>query len=178
MRVALLLCAAFALPAGASTFYVTVAGLGGEPDYEQRFTAAANDLDKLFRGAAGAHVYTLTGKQATRARVTEVLGSVAREAKPEDDLIVTLIGHGTFDGSEYKFNLVGPDISAAELAGLCDRVACEAGAGGQYDECEWWVGGCSSAVGAGCDRCHEVWYGEECHCVCAVLGGGAWRSYG
>ena len=25
----------------ASVYYVTVAGLGGEPDYEQRFTAAA-----------------------------------------------------------------------------------------------------------------------------------------
>ena len=33
-------------------YYVTVAGLGGEPDYEQRFTALANDLDKLFRPAA------------------------------------------------------------------------------------------------------------------------------
>ena len=106
-----------------SVFYVTVAGLGGEPDYEQRFTASANDLDKVFHSAAGAHVYTLTGQQATRVRLTETLGSIAREAKPEDDLIVTLIGHGTFDGSEYKFNLVGPDISAAELATLCDRVA-------------------------------------------------------
>ena len=32
-----------------------------------------------------------------------------------------LIGHGTFDGVEYKFNLVGPDITAAELAALCDK---------------------------------------------------------
>jgi hypothetical protein len=27
-----------------------------------------------------------------------------------------LIGHGTFDGKEAKFNLVGPDFSATELA--------------------------------------------------------------
>jgi len=31
----------------AATYCVTVAGLGGEPDYEQRFTAMANDLDKI-----------------------------------------------------------------------------------------------------------------------------------
>jgi len=108
--------------AWAGTYYVTVAGLGGEPDYEQRFTANAMDLDKIFKSAVGAHVWTLTGKQSTKAKLTEVMSEAARDAKPEDDLVVTLIGHGSFDGVEYKFNLVGPDISAAELAGLCDKV--------------------------------------------------------
>lgn len=104
--------ALFAAPAYAATFYVTVAGLGGEPDYEQRFTANALDLDKIFKAAVGAHVVTLTGKQSTRARLVESLGTVAREAKPEDDFVLILIGHGSFDGAEYKFNLVGPDMTA------------------------------------------------------------------
>ena len=107
----------------AATYYVTVAGLGGEPDYEQRFTANAMDLDRIFKSATGAHVFTLTGKQATRARLTEVVGQIAREAKPEDDFVLTLIGHGSFDGAEYKFNLVGPDMTGAELGALCDKVA-------------------------------------------------------
>ena len=59
-----------ALPLHASTYYVTVAGLGGEPDYEQRFTATALELEKIFKAAAGAHVYTLTGAQSTRARLS------------------------------------------------------------------------------------------------------------
>ena len=111
-----------ALPTNASVYYVTVAGLGGEPDYEQRFTAAAKDLDKVFKASSGAHVYTLTGNQATRVRLTETMAVVARDAKPEDDFVLTLIGHGSFDGVEYKFNLVGPDVSAPELAAMCDRV--------------------------------------------------------
>jgi hypothetical protein len=111
-----------ATSARAATFYVTVAGLGGEPDYEQRFTANATDLDKVFKTTAGAHVYTLTGKDSTKAKLTEAIDKMAREAKPEDDFVLTLIGHGSFDGLEYKFNLVGPDISGAELAALCDRV--------------------------------------------------------
>lgn len=113
---------AFSAYAHAATFYVTVAGLGGEPDYEQRFTANANDLDKIFKSAPNAHVVTLTGKQSTKARLTEALADVAHQAKPDDDFVLTLIGHGSFDGSEYKFNLVGPDITAAELASLCDRI--------------------------------------------------------
>ena len=50
------------------------------------------------------------------------MGTVARQAKPEDEFVLILIGHGTFDGVEYKFNLPGPDISATELAALCDHV--------------------------------------------------------
>lgn len=103
---------------------MTVSGLGGEPDYEQRFTAMANDLDKLLKGSGGeAHVFTLSGAQATRGQMTETLGEIAKQAKPEDDFVLILIGHGSFDGVEYKFNLVGPDISGAELASLCDRIA-------------------------------------------------------
>src|SRR5207244_3060424 len=44
------------------------------------------------------------------------------QAKPADALVVMMIGHGTFDGAEYKFNLVGPDISAPELAILLNRI--------------------------------------------------------
>jgi hypothetical protein len=112
-----------AIPARAGTYYVTVSGLGGEPDYEQRFTAMANDLDKLLKASGSeAHVYTLTGAQATRGQMTETLVQVAKQAKPEDDFVLILIGHGSFDGVEYKFNLVGPDISGAELASLCDHI--------------------------------------------------------
>jgi len=113
-----------AAPASAAGFYVTVAGLAGEPDYEQRFTTPAKDLDKVLKATGtDAHVYTLIGGDATRARLTQVLEQVAREAKPDDDFVLTLIGHGSYDGVAYKFNLVGPDMSAADLAVLCNRIA-------------------------------------------------------
>jgi hypothetical protein len=116
-----------ALPAHASVYTVTVAGLVGEPDYEQRFTSGATDLDKLLKAAgADVHVYTLTGQAATRVRLTQVLGQIAKEAKPEDDFVLILIGHGSFDGVEYKFNLVGPDVSARSLP-IC-AIACPPGA--------------------------------------------------
>lgn len=126
---ALILCCGFllllsAIPARAGVYYVTVAGLGGEPDYEQEFTSLATDLDRLLKApGTDAHVYTLDGNDATRAHMTEVLGKVASQAKPDDDFVLILIGHGSYDGVEYKFNLVGPDISAADLAALCDHIA-------------------------------------------------------
>jgi hypothetical protein len=125
MKRALLLAAAcmLAAQAHAATYYVIVAGLGGEPDYEKRFTSAANDLDKIFKGAdSTAHVFTLTGAQATAAHLRESLSTVARDAKVDDDFVLILIGHGSFDGVEYKFNLIGPDLTAAEMGAMCDRI--------------------------------------------------------
>ena len=120
----LLACAVLSVrSAQAAPFYVTVAGLGGEPDYEQRFTALANDLDKLFKAASNdAHVYTFSGSSATKARLIETLNQISRDAKPEDEFTLILIGHGSYDGEDYKFNLPGPDISGEELAVLCNRI--------------------------------------------------------
>jgi len=113
-----------ALVAHAATFYVIVAGLGGEPEYEQRFATAANDLDRIFKAAdATARVNTLVGAQATAARFRDTMNMVEREAKTDDDFVLILIGHGSFDGVEYKFDLPGPDVTATEIAAMCDRVS-------------------------------------------------------
>ena len=106
----------------AATFYVTVAGLGGEPDYEQRFTSLAQEVDKLVRSNPDSKVTTLSGPQATKAQIQSALGQIAKDAKPADALVMMLIGHGGFDGYEYKINLPGPDLSGVELAGLLDHI--------------------------------------------------------
>src|SRR5690349_7804814 len=93
MKLALLLATCALGPQiHAESYYVVIAGLGGEPDYEQRFTQAAKDLDRIFKAAGrGAHVYTLTGAQATATKFAETMDEVARDAKPQDDFILTLI---------------------------------------------------------------------------------------
>lgn len=119
----LMLFCALAGSMHAATYYVIIAGLGGEPDYEQRFTAAANDLDRIFKAEGpSAHVTTLTGPHASATELRNALGEVARGAKADDDFVLILIGHGSFDGVEYKFNLVGPDMTAGEIASICDRI--------------------------------------------------------
>ncbi len=117
---ALLLAAA---AAHSATYYVTLAGLGGEPDYEQRFAGWAREVDRILKTSGGDHrVETLSGSPASRARVRTLLESIAKQAGPQDALVLVLIGHGTYDGVDYKFNLPGPDLSAAELASLLDRI--------------------------------------------------------
>jgi hypothetical protein len=106
----------------ADTYYVTVAGLGGEQEYEQRFTGWASDLEKVFKSEPNAKLITLSGPQATKANITAKLSEIAKQAKPDDHLVLMLIGHGTFDENDYKFNIPGPDITATELANLLDKI--------------------------------------------------------
>jgi hypothetical protein len=74
------------------------------------------ELDKLTKGAPASKVFSLSGAQSTKVHLKETFAQIAKEAKADDALVVTLIGHGTFDGVEYKFNLPGPDVTAKELS--------------------------------------------------------------
>jgi hypothetical protein len=114
----LLMAAASARPA---TYFLTITGLGGEPDYDQRFAMWAKEMEKVLKDAGGgARVETLVAPR--REQIEARLASIAREASADDALVVVLIGHGTYDGYEYKFNLPGPDLAASSLAKLLDGV--------------------------------------------------------
>lgn len=117
----LLLTTALTLQA-ADTYYLTVAGLGGEQEYEQRFAGWASDFDKILKGEPNAHITTLSGAQATRANIEAKMGEIAKQAKADDNFVLFLIGHGTYDDNEYKFNIPGPDISATQLGVLLDKI--------------------------------------------------------
>jgi hypothetical protein len=117
----LMLAAALSLPA--TTYYITVSGLGGEPDYEQRFGMWAKDIEKVLKaGPDGADANVETLVDGTREQVRAALERVAKKAQPQDAVVLMLIGHGSFDGYEYKINLPGPDLSGAELGALLDRI--------------------------------------------------------
>ncbi len=115
MRTALLLFFA-ALGATAAERALFVAGLGGEPDYEQRFQSLAKEGAKLTGGEA------LTGPEAGRQALREAIARAAAQLGESDTFLLVLIGHGTYDGLAYKFNLHGPDVTAAELRSWLDAV--------------------------------------------------------
>lgn len=107
----------------ATTFYVTVAGLGGAPEYEIQFEKWAADLDReLHSNGSAAQVLTLSGPSATRERIRQTLSSIAAQAQANDAFALFLIGHGSFDGTDYKLNIPGPDITAGELASLLNHI--------------------------------------------------------
>src|SRR5260370_34721503 len=49
---------------------------------------------------------------------------VAR-ARPGDQILIVLIGHGSGDGEDTKFNIPGPDVTARAFRAILDRFAAQ-----------------------------------------------------
>ncbi len=60
--------------------------------------------------------------RASREGVRRAIARLAARMDDEAVLFVVLIGHGSFDGLDAKFNLVGPDLDAAEWDALLGSV--------------------------------------------------------
>ncbi len=59
--------------------------------------------------------------RASRDGITQAFADMAGRAKPNDEVFVLLLGHGSFDGKMGAFNLPGPDLTAADYATLLQR---------------------------------------------------------
>lgn len=59
---------------------------------------------------------------ATRDNVRAALAVMRQRLGSDDLLLVLLVGHGTFDGIDAKFNLVGPDLEAGDWRQLLDGI--------------------------------------------------------
>jgi hypothetical protein len=113
-----------ALPAQAALRVLIVSGLGGEPDYEKRFEQQADAIAKAAArsGAAQDNVVLLSGERARREAIEREFKSLSSRAAREDQVVIVLIGHGTYDGEDYRFNIPGPDITGGELLKFLDRI--------------------------------------------------------
>jgi hypothetical protein len=97
---------------------LVVVGAPGAPEYADQFqqwaaqwqTAAAKaGAESIAIGVAN------PGGSTDRERLRAVLAEKGA-APGKEPLWIVLIGHGTFDGREAKFNLRGPDVTDLELA--------------------------------------------------------------
>lgn len=106
------------------THFVIISGLGGEPLYEERFAENVRDLEKVVRRTAGDEslVNVLSGNAATRNAINDLFERLKKDVAEEDFLTVVLLGHGTYDGYDYKLNIPGPDITGEQLRILLDGV--------------------------------------------------------
>ena len=100
---------------------IVVVGAPGTDEYGAEFerwagkwAAAAEKGDaKLVRLGPGGASKRADG-ESDRELLRKAIESETRSSK--ESLWLVLIGHGTFDGRQAKFNLRGPDVAAAELA--------------------------------------------------------------
>jgi len=118
-----------AAPGAAQERYaLVVSGASGGPAYAEQYGTWADDLARILRERmklAPDKVVVLEEEanaagQSTAANIRRSIGAVRTKMTARDLLLIVLIGHGTFDGTDAKFNLVGPDLESAEWAALLD----------------------------------------------------------
>jgi hypothetical protein len=97
------------------TTVIVVVGAAGETEFGTNFIHQAGLWDQACQ-KAGCREITLGLDSATNdcERLKQILAAEPKEGPNE--LWLVLIGHGTFDGKEARFNVRGPDFSATDLA--------------------------------------------------------------
>ncbi|WP_199756787.1 hypothetical protein [Tautonia sociabilis] len=96
---------------------LVVVGAPGSPEYGEQFRSWADRwAEAASAGGAGSSRIgdDEPGAVPDRDRLREALD--AASASGSGPLWLVFIGHGTYDGRAAKFNLRGPDVTAAELA--------------------------------------------------------------
>src|SRR5262249_20057694 len=111
-----------------SKYALIINGASGEAVYAKQFAQWTQALRAALIsrfGFAEDHVKALTEKPtetiatiATADEVKKTFSTLRGEMNADSLFFMFLIGHGSFDGKEAKFNLVGPDLSAGEYNNL------------------------------------------------------------
>jgi hypothetical protein len=107
-------------------FALIVAGASGGPEYVAQYERWTSDLstsliEKLKFDPALVTVLSDASRpssESSAANVRRAIASTASRMTRDDLLLIVLIGHGTFDGTDAKFNLVGRDLESAEWSDL------------------------------------------------------------
>jgi hypothetical protein len=101
----------------ASPTVLLVVGAPGQPEFGSNFVRQATRWQSVCL-QAGCQAITIGldagGPTNDCERLRQALASEPKEGA--EPLWLVLIGHGTFDGKEARFNLRGPDVSTSELA--------------------------------------------------------------
>ena len=115
-----------AAPSAQDRYALVVGGASGGDAFRERHARWRGELVAALRGLPGFdedHLIVLAETpgpgvgRASRAGVRRAVDALASRMGDDAVLYVFLIGHGSFDGVDAKFNLVGPDLEAGEWDG-------------------------------------------------------------
>jgi hypothetical protein len=126
-----LLVPATARAAEGNRFALIVQGASGEEQYAKLHRTWTTDLAAALRErfrypAANVVVVAeqpLPGEtRSTADNVRAAVAALGKRMTDADQLVIFFIGHGTADGSDAKFNLIGPDLAVADWKAVLQPV--------------------------------------------------------
>ena len=120
MRLRLLLAFILILPVTAlgDSSALILSGVSGSPEHAEKFKKWTDGtrsalVDKF--GFSADRVIILSDKNTAQAEIKKAFTTLKQQLKPLDTFFLFFIGHGSGEG-DYKFNISGPDLTAAEYS--------------------------------------------------------------
>jgi len=131
MRLLAIVACVMAMAADAAAeqrYALVISGASGGQKYAEQMSEWRNGIRAALvdrYGFASDHVRLFVdesvktgGEPGTAQNVRAALATLRKQMGADDVLLIILLGHGTYDGDAAKFNLVGPDLTAADWAAL------------------------------------------------------------
>ena len=120
-----LLIVLFSTVALADSSALILRGVAGDEEHAEKFTKWTEETRKTLVekfGFSADRVIVLADKMTAQAEVKKTFAALKGQLKPLDTLFVFFIGHGSGEG-DYKFNISGPDFTAADYNMLLNSLA-------------------------------------------------------
>jgi len=116
----------FPILAHAESSALIISGAPGDDEHAKKYTAWTDTTRLILVGEMGflpARVTVLSNEKATQAEIKDAFVKLKDQIKPTDSFFLFLIGHGSYDGLEYKFNNVGPDLTGSDFSKLLSTLS-------------------------------------------------------
>jgi len=120
---------------GAERYALIIGGLGGTPEYTQKFATYLSETRSLLInrfGFAADRVRVLAEAgladrdfvdgTSSAENIREHIEELGRSVRPDDQVFILLFGHGSFDGSNAALNIPRRDLADAEYGELLDGI--------------------------------------------------------
>ncbi len=122
--VSALACLLLPTMAAAELHALIVEGLPGDDVYATQFDQQVTAVQAAMQSVTDDdRIGVLRTADADRDTILARLASLQTAVSDSDQLALFLIGHGSFDDYEYKFNIAGPDITGEDLAAALEGIS-------------------------------------------------------
>ena len=102
---------------------VVIEGLGGEPRYTDEFGEQVAAIESAAQSlTANERIRVFRANEVARDEVLRYFDKLQSGISGSDQVAVYLIGHGSYDDHEYKFNIQGPDLTGEDITGMLDSL--------------------------------------------------------
>ena len=110
------------------THLLVITGVPGDDEHAKKFEQWATtfiETAKKKEAVSESNITFLSGSGANKPAVEKAFADIGTKVKPNDELFVLLIGHGSFDGTTAAFNIPGPDLTADDYAKLLSKFSAQ-----------------------------------------------------